>query len=90
MCWLGLLYSDGSELGFEFDQSLQRFQEVLESWCWQHDRITPSTHVLGDLKKTPTLIFFQVEEEDFALDSYLFGSNRFRTHAFPRIGVHHI
>ena len=65
-----------SELRLEFDQTLQRFDEILKSFGRQHDRIPPAAHVFGDLEEASALVLFQIEEEDLPLNRKPFGSDR--------------
>jgi hypothetical protein len=36
------------ELGFEFDESLERFEKIPERAGRKHDRVTPAAHVFSD------------------------------------------
>jgi len=77
------------ELALELDQTLERFQKILKRGSREHDRVTPSAYVFGDFQKPPTLIFFEVEKEDFAIIHNLFGSDRIGSHSLSRIIIHH-
>jgi hypothetical protein len=71
---------------FESDRMLEPFLEIndpaegvhkiSEPAGRQHNCIASPTHILGDLKKTPTLIFFQVEKKNFSIHLNLFRGER--------------
>ena len=46
------------KLGLELDQTLERFEKILEGQRWQHDCVTPSSYILGNLEEASASIFF--------------------------------
>ena len=71
-----LLTRDGSEALFKLHQALQGLEELAKSGSWEHDGVTPTAHVFGNLQKTTPLVLLEVEEEHFPLVSHLFRSYR--------------
>ncbi len=71
------------KLGFELDQALKRFEKILKCRSREHDGVTPSAHIFGDLQEPTALIFFEVEEKDLPLDSDFFRSDRIGSQSLP-------
>ena len=66
----------GLESFLEINDSAKGVHKISETAGRQHNGIASPTHILGDLKKTPTLILFQVEKENFSIHLNFFGGER--------------
>jgi hypothetical protein len=66
----------GLEPFLEINDPAEGIHKISEPAGRQHNCIASPTHILGDLKKTPTLILFQVEKENFSIHLNLFGGER--------------
>jgi hypothetical protein len=72
----GPIRRGGLEPFLEINDPAEGIHEISETAGRQHNCIASPTHILGDLKKTPTLILFQVEKENFSIHLNFFGGER--------------
>lgn len=81
-------FEPGLELRLEFDKALKGLEKIPKRGGRQHDRVTPSTNVLGDLQKPSTLVLFEIKKEYLPVDRHLFRRNRVGAHSFTWIVIH--
>ena len=58
--------------------ALESFDELYGDIDRQHDRVTTTTNILGDLDEAAAIVLLQIEEEDLPITHQLFRMQRWR------------